>query len=64
MSGETCRIDGQPVLVMSRRGTGLCSIRCEKAAGVAHVSERPAPEGSADLANATEDVRNEPECAT
>lgn len=64
MSDETCLVDGQPVLVMSRKGTGYCSIRCEKTAGVAHASERPAPHGSADLANATEDVRNEPECAT
>lgn len=64
MSGETCRVDGKPVLVMARKGTGLCSIQCEKAAGVAHPSERPVAHGSADLASATEDVRNEPECVT
>ena len=60
---ETCTECTGPVLLMSRKGTGLCSIVCEKAAGKGHPSERPAM-GSADLANATERPRNEPECTT
>jgi hypothetical protein len=44
---------------MAQKGTGLCGQRCTKVNG----EHREIAKGSADLANAAEPVRNEPECA-
>lgn len=60
-STEKCRVCGNTVTVMAYKGLGICGGACEKR----DLTEPSVPAlGSAVLANATEPVRSEPECAT